>query len=232
MRLLNSDIKLAKILSDYPVLVSVLERLNFRLGCGEDSLKETAKKYGVRPELLMLIFNLYISPEYPSIKSHEPNQNDLNPLINFLQCSHAFYTNEIYPFLSLKIDELIELHKTNTFKMLEQFYLEYKKEVDAHFEYEEKTVFPYIKTLQNPKTTSTNPQKFSVNIYQKHHSNINDKLNDIKLLLIAYLPEGDVNDTSLRRQIITQLSFLDDDLKIHEKIENYILIPIVKQLEP
>ena len=65
--------------------------------------------------------------------------------------------------------------------------------------------------------------------YREHHDDIQEKLDDVKKLLIEHLPQK--ADNNLRRKILFALFDLDTDLQTHSKIENEILIPQVEQLE-
>jgi regulator of cell morphogenesis and NO signaling len=109
--------------------------------------------------------------------------------------------------------------------MVEKFFNEYKKEVDHHFEYENGTVFPYILHLID----DAKDESYSVIDYREHHDDIQEKLDDLKTLLIEHLPQ--TTNNSLRRKILFALFNLDFDLQVHSKIENEILIPQVEKLE-
>ena len=72
-------------------------------------------------------------------------------------------------------------------------------------------------------------ENYSVIDYREHHDDIQEKLDDVKKLLIEHLPQK--ADNNLRRKIIFALFDLDADLQTHSKIENEILIPQVEQFE-
>ena len=72
-------------------------------------------------------------------------------------------------------------------------------------------------------------QKYAVAEYQEHHNDIEEKLNDLKSLLIKYLPLK--NDQSIRRNLLFRLFELEYDLNIHSQIEELILIPLVSKME-
>ncbi len=65
--------------------------------------------------------------------------------------------------------------------------------------------------------------------YKEHHDDIEEKLDDLKNLLIEYLPlkEG----RNMRRRLLFKLFELEHDLRIHSRIEDYILIPLVTSME-
>jgi len=73
------------------------------------------------------------------------------------------------------------------------------------------------------------PGNYSVSDYQEHHDNIEDKLEDLKNLLLKHLPLD--NDQQIRRKLLFSLFELEYDLTIHTRIEDEILIPLVEKLE-
>lgn len=70
---------------------------------------------------------------------------------------------------------------------------------------------------------------YSVTDYREHHSDIEEKLTDLKNLLIKYLPIRD--DQQLRRRLLFNLFELEFDLAIHSEIEENMLIPLVEHME-
>lgn len=116
--------------------------------------------------------------------------------------------------------------------LVEKFFGEYFKEVTEHLNYENNIVFPYIIGLYDKIINHKhpfNPQKYSVTEYKEHHNDIEEKLNDLKNLLIKYLPQK--NDQALRRKLLFCLFELEYDLSIHSQIEDLILIPLVTKME-
>jgi len=68
-----------------------------------------------------------------------------------------------------------------------------------------------------------------VSEYKEHHNEIEDKLHDLKNVLIKYLPAD--NDRLARRKLIEGLFELSYDLNVHSLIEDTILIPLVEKAE-
>ena len=85
-----------------------------------------------------------------------------------------------------------------------------------------------VNQIQNNKEIDIN-NDYSVIQYKDHHDDIEEKLNDLKNLLIKYLPIN--QDQIVRRKLLFLLSELEFDLKIHSDIEELILIPLTMRLE-
>ena len=70
---------------------------------------------------------------------------------------------------------------------------------------------------------------YSMEQFEENHSNIDEKLNDLKNIVMKYLPS--VCDTVLRNSVLYHIFFLEDDLDRHTAIENNVLVPMVNRLE-
>ncbi len=98
-------------------------------------------------------------------------------------------------------------------------------------DYEENIVFLYVIELIE-KWKNKNKRlhtKFSSEEYREHHNDIEEKLSDLKNLFLHHLKLG--NYANIGRQLIFHLYELEFDLQAHSKIEEKILIPLIRRLE-
>ena len=65
--------------------------------------------------------------------------------------------------------------------------------------------------------------------FEENHNNIDEKLNDLRNIVMKYLPP--VCDTVAAIRALSRLCTLEADLEKHTMIENSILIPMVNRLE-
>ena len=70
---------------------------------------------------------------------------------------------------------------------------------------------------------------YSIGQFEKNHSNIDEKLNDLKNIVMKYLP--DICDPVLRNDVLYHIFCLEDDLRHHTLIEDNVLVPLVGILE-
>jgi regulator of cell morphogenesis and NO signaling len=128
-----------------------------------------------------------------------------------------------------------EFNKINTqaeILMIGKFFDEYISEVKEHLNYEDDVVFPYVTSLNNRLNNNDSPSEpslYSVTEYREHHDDIEEKLTDLKTLLIKYMPQK--NDQQLRRKLLLCLFELEYDLNIHSQIEETLLIPMVEIMD-
>ncbi|MFA6334804.1 MAG: hemerythrin domain-containing protein [Bacteroidales bacterium] len=227
---LTKKTKVAEAIGNSPGIILVLERLGLYLGVQEKTIDAICREHNLNPAVLLTLLNMQINRFY------EPEEklriSDITVIVDYLKKSHDYFQSEIYPAITADIRKMAETDAKKEIKMLEEFFNDYCIEVDEHFAYENNVAFPYIlKLYQNTSDgeTAIPDSHYSVNEYKSHHDDIEEKLDDLKSLLIKFLPHG--NSYRLRRNILLHLFELEKDLKAHSKIENEILIPLVEILE-
>ena len=105
-----------------------------------------------------------------------------------------------------------------------------------HIDFEESVMFPYVlelnQVIENPLSRPNFRQKypdFSISGFEKEHSAMDDKMDDLKNIIIKYLPPN--YDQNRGNAFLSNLFMFEKDLKNHSRIEDHILLPKVKQLE-
>lgn len=205
-------------------LLSILARLNIKLGFGEMNIEEMCKKNNLSIDLFLLICRIYSFPGFtPSLDNMK--SGDLRSILSYLHASHVYYMSIVLPRLENKLkkmgDSCSEIHK----KILSNFYESYYKELNKHFSFEEKIVFRYVEQLLKHE----NSENFNIEKFERHHTDIDEKLSDLKNIIIKYLPED--CPTSLRNEVLFDLFQFEEDLTKHTLIENKLFIPLVAKLE-
>ncbi|MFO7864886.1 MAG: hemerythrin domain-containing protein [Salinivirgaceae bacterium] len=221
--------KAADLIYQKPGLILVLERLGIFLGVQDKTLEELCGEHNINPTVVLALCQMHIDDNYTP--ANHMHINDIQLIINYLTVSHTYYTEELYPLINESIQAMAEKSASPSIQMVKKFFMDYRSEADNHFDYENNTAFPYILALykQTEEPSTGVNSEYSVETYRQHHDNIEEKLDDLKQLLIKYLPNS--NCHQLRRNVILYLHRLDRDLKTHARIENDILIPLVKHLE-
>ena len=224
MILYTPKMKLADIIISNPSLLLILQRFHIDLGFGEKNVTEVCRISGVSEKFFLLICNVYTNDQYlPSID--ELCVTDMSSLVPYLIASHNYYLDERIPHIEKHLDRIADACPKNHKEILQRFFHDYKAEVQNHFLYEEKIVFPYIENLSNGDDGSG----YSINQFEKNHSNIEDKLNDLTNIIIKYLP-GNIMPKE-RISVLFDIFQLSNDLNKHCLIEEKILIPYVEIIE-
>lgn len=222
---LSIDMKMSELPDSDPRLLGVIRRLGIRFGFGEKTVEEVCKDSGVNPHTLLLICKVYVYDGYRPAEA-ELSRSNIADIITYLHNSHDYYIHLVTNTLSEAINKMTIPCDTGRSKILIKFYESYREELQGHFDYEEKTVFPYVKELARSGRTSGD---YSIDRYEKNHSNVEEKLCDLKNIVMKYLPEQCDNELILK--VLNYLYSLEDDLVKHTVIENDILIPMVNAKE-
>ena len=220
--LFTKNMKLAEIIHADCRLLYVLPRFGIKLGFGDATIIDVCKKYGVDENLFTLICNIYAFDYVPKIC--DIYDIPLEGIMLYLKKSHSDYLNKRIPHIIQHIEYLADDSHVRERNIIEQFCESYKKEVIAHFSYEEEVVFPYIDSLINKSAN----QQFKIDDFLDNHSNIEDKLNDLKSIIMKYV---EPSDDEANRDLLIDLFQLEEDLERHTIIEEKILVSLVEIME-
>ena len=149
----------------------------------------------------------------------------LRDILDFLRKGHRYYMDIMVPNLASSLERMTAPCREYQRQMFWKFFSDYKEELLNHFSYEENVVFPYIEAMLNDE----NGGQYSIGEYEQNHSNVQEKLDDLKNLITKYLPaecrQEDAN------QVLDDLYALELDLGKHTFIEDDVLIPAATRLE-
>lgn len=221
---LSPHMKMADLMNRDFALSGVLERVGLSFGFGDESAREVCSRAGVNTETFLLICNVYLSEDYmPSRETLD--QIDLRDVLRYLRLSHTYYEGTAVVNLSRTLDALMapcgDTHKM----IIARFFSDYTKELSKHFAYEENVVFPYVEAMLGKDVRDD----FTIGQYEQHHSDVQEKLDDLKKLIMTYLPPE--CDQQLIHAALAEIFTLETDLRKHTIIEDRILIPAVNHLE-
>lgn len=224
------EMKASEIIINNPYLILMFEHFEIKLEVREKTIEQICNENQINTSLFITIANLFNGFKPQAITEYI--SKDIQSIIKYLGNSHKYYIGEIYPQIQEIIKEIYKINKHSEILMIEKFFDKYFEEVTEHMEYENNMVFPYVLNLDQQLTNNNNFYKlnsYSVVEYREHHNDIEEKLTDLKNLLIKYLPID--NDQQLRRKLLFYLFELEYDLNIHSQIEDNILIPLVEKME-
>ncbi len=222
--LFSAKMKLADVLlADYKLLL-VLNRFDIRLGFGEKSVEEVCRMQRIPTSLLLMVCNVYACEDYLPTE-HELLSFDTDSLLQYLRNSHDYYKMKCLPRIRMQLDNIAQQINSRPVQILLRFYTDYEKEVLNHFEYEDTVAFPYTDFLLKGNHTKV----YSIRRFEENHTNIEEKLNDLKNIIIKYLPDMKLSEQL--QTLLFDLFELEDDFRKHTLIENKILVPLVEQLE-
>lgn len=223
--------KMADILHVNYHLLVVLNRLGIKLGFGDKTIENVCCDYKLDVDFVLLIINSFHKPESLNIKNQDI---DSVLLVKYLLQTHDYYTKVVLPALKHMISDLVSKTEDLTKSaLLNRFFKKYLVEFNEHVEYEEKIAFPYIFMLSEVYQNGVDKKEISDINYRfsnfvENHTNIEDKLFDLKNMLIKYCSVPD--DESIIHILFILFRF-ENDLRNHALLENELLVSLVEKME-
>lgn len=223
-RLFSSEGRLSDLITAHPSLLSLLTRLGISLGFGDRSIDDVCRESGVDTEFFLLICNVYTFNNYvPSTAAILGT--DMTGLVPYLEKSHKYYVDKRLPHIERHLDAIAQNLHGRIGQVFISFFKEYKAEVVAHFDHEERDVFPHIRALMQGQHDVT----YRIGEFLQTHSDIEGKLDDLLNIVFKYLPPQVDDDNVL--DVVYDILRLSEDLKKHTFIEEKIMVPLVQHLE-
>ncbi|MFI3298346.1 MAG: hemerythrin domain-containing protein [Rikenellaceae bacterium] len=222
--LFSSNTKVADMILQNHTLLDVLPRFEVSIGVGEDTIEKLCDANNINPNFFAMVCNIHTFDCYTPSED-ELQKIELRSVIDYLQNSHDYYKNRSVSLIGSKLSNVVEENHDKYSTLLCTFFEEYKQEIFNHFYYEENIIFPYVNKLIDTEPS----EKFRVEQYEDHHASIDDKLSDLKNIILKYQPHN--GSTPKVMEILTEIFLLEDDLRKHTRIEEKVLTPLVKLKE-
>ena len=224
---LSPKMKMADAINQYHSLLTVLPRLGIPLGFGEKSVEQLCEEHRVSLPLFSLIAHIYAeNAYYPSIE--ELRKCRMTDIIQYLVSSHKDYLENKLPHIEHHLNTLLEPMDKKYSTLITNFYAEFRKEMEKHFQYEEKVIFPYLRQFLSEEEAAESAS-YQKNAFHQQHDDIEDTLNDLTNLLLKYIP-ADVSPVE-RVDMLLDMYALSNDIARHAMMENRILVPYIQLLE-
>jgi regulator of cell morphogenesis and NO signaling len=209
--------------ADYRLLL-LLNRLNISLGFGEKSVDAVCKENGFDTDCFLFLASYQSNKSIINIEEAF-GALPLEPFLRYLKSSHSYFLEKRLPNIRRKLELVFDTSEKRLKDVVLNFFDNYTKEVEEHMLYEDEVVFPYVYSLIN----ESGEKKYSINIFEQRHNDIEGKMNDLKQILMKYLP-GTI-DQMLMVNILTELYMSEEELEAHTFIEDSLVIPRVKEIE-
>lgn len=211
--------KMSDLINDNSVLLMVISRFGISLGFGDQRVDEICKMHEVDCPTFLAVAN------FISKRKFDLKDISLHSLIDYLKLAHNYFLDFNLPLIRRKLIEAIDCSGNDEVAMLIlKFYDEYVSEVRRHMGYENQKVFTYVERLLNGELST----KYSISIFASRHNHFEDKLKELKDIIIRYYPEKSNN---LLNAVLFDIINCEQDLTSHCLVEDNIFIPVVEKLE-
>lgn len=214
--------KMISVIRDNYNILQAMNSFGIYLGFGDKTVDEVCKEQGVDTYTFLAVINY-------TVNGYEDQQGlekiSIPTLLKYLQASHDYYLDFQLPMIRTElIDSLDE--NDNLARLILKLYDEYAHGVTVHMRYEEKHVFPYVRKLLDGETSDA----YDIDTYSKHHNQLDQKLKELKNIIIKYLPADGPHNNKLMATLYNIYNN-EEWLRLHCNVENDIFIPVIRHLE-
>ena len=223
------------VMHDYN-LIPIISRFGIHMGYGDKTIEELCTAHHIHIDFFLTILNAFHDSDY--FPPNRPHAFPAGLLVSYLRKAHQDYLQEELP----EIEQLFRnMHMAcaldeATHQLFMDFFNEYKTELTLHMEREEKKVYPYTLALEKAIEKALPDQEildqmknYPIAKYEKEHENVEEKLFDLKNLILKHLPT--IENDRMCFKILRALFSLEKELNEHARIEDAILIPQVQMME-
>lgn len=215
----NADDRMCDLVCDnYPVLL-VMSRFGISLGFGDKTIGEVCLTSGVDTATFLAVVNMLADAD--KAPASDPSEVSIEALKTYLHNSHSYFLDFRLPAIRRKLIEAVDCSRSDVAFAIMRFFDEYVAEVHKHMGYEEKEVFPYVEAL----LSGNRSVDYSIDVFRRHHDQVEAKLTELKHILIRYYPSDSTNELN---GVLFDIFACEQDLASHNSVEDRIFIPAIK----
>ena len=215
----TSEDRMSDLVCDRYAVLQVMSRFGIALGFGEKSIAEVCAENGVDAATFLAVVNLLLNDN-----SGAPTADvSVRTLTDYLRNAHRYFLDFRLPAIRRKLIEAVDCSLSDVSFAIMRYFDEYVAEVNKHMAYEEQTVFPYVESLLQ----GTPHSDYSIDIFRRHHDQVEAHLRELKNIIIKYYPSGGTNELN---DVLFDIFTCEQELASHNAVEDVLYIPAVEQL--
>lgn len=210
------------LISDNYTMLQGLGAFGIRLGFGDKTVEEVCREQGVDSYTFLAVVNFIINGYAPK---DSDDRIDVETILGYLRASHRFFLDFQLPSIREKLKATL-CQDDSMSTLILHLYDEYAHDIQKHMRYEEKTLFPYVEALLRGEQTS----RYNVGIFSKNHSDTTGKFQELKSIIIKYLPQDNLSNNKLT-DTLYDIYNNEEWLCNHSNVEDCIFVPAIRLLE-
>ena len=216
----GGDDRMCDLVCDRYAVLQVMSRFGIALGFGDKSIAEVCADNRVDTATFLAVVNLLMNHG----RGEELAEGvSVRALTDYLHNSHGYFLNFRLPAIRRKLIEAIDCAQNDVSFAILRFFDEYVAEVQRHMSYEEQRVFPYVEKLLAGERSAD----YSMEIFRRHHDQVDAKLGELKNIIIKYYPSGSTNELN---GVLFDIFTCEQELASHNAVEDEIFVPAVERL--
>ena len=198
--------KMADMIASNYDLILMLPRFGIHLGFGEKTIKEVCREFGVDDFFFLTVCNIYTFDDFRP-DEEEIAKIDNRLVVEHLQASHRYYTQERLPHMQRHLDHIADSAGEQSAAILKKYFADYCREVRDHVRREERNLANMLEALRDGEPLS----KGVSDHYVKSHDSY------------KYIPGERLNEEMM--ELVFDIMQLSRDLEKHAEIEEMLLLP-------
>jgi regulator of cell morphogenesis and NO signaling len=230
MKLYEADDKMIDLISDNYSMLQGLGAFGIRLGFGDKTVSEVCREQDVDCYTFLTVVNFLINGYAPK---ETDDRISVNTLLAYLRASHRFFLDFQLPSIRKKLEESLSKDSPSLWQiagtlpaLILRLYDEYAHDIRQHMKYEEKTLFPYVEALMRGEQKPN----YNVDIFAKHHSDTTGKFQELKNIIIKYLPHDGLANNQLTATLY-DIYNNEEWLLNHSNVEEVLFVPAIRRVE-
>jgi regulator of cell morphogenesis and NO signaling len=225
MKLYEADDKMIDLISDNYTMLQGLGAFGIRLGFGDKTVSEVCREQDVDSYTFLTVVNFLINGYAPK---DTDDKISVSTLLGYLRASHRYFLDFQLPSIRKKLEESISSPQGEDGRglFILRLYDEYAHDIRLHMKYEEKTLFPYVEALLRGEQAPN----YNVDIFAKHHSDTTGKFQELKNIIIKYLPHDGLSNNQLTATLY-DIYNNEEWLSNHSNVEEVLFVPAIRMLE-
>ncbi|MCP9756099.1 hemerythrin [Lacihabitans sp. CCS-44] len=208
-----------------------------RLEVIDPAAQDIYTRFNMESELMELILELYHNDE-EEFQYQKLHKFSIEQVLSYLQASHKFYLSKKLPEIEQTMMHIFNKygHTHQILASLTSFFNDYKNRLIEHIRMEEKTFFPYIKSLimaskgeMSSKEVDELLNNCSIASFDDNHDPIEDDLKSVSSIIHSY--SANVETPLPYRVFLNQVELFEMELRKHAIIEDHVLVPMAREIE-
>lgn len=212
---------MSDLISENYRMLLVMSRFGISLGFGDRNIGEVCRAHQVDTDTFLVVVNMLLEEGAEPVN---PSRVSLEALMTYLHNSHDYFLQFRLPGIRTKLVEIVGPDNNDLSKAIIGYFDEYVAEVSRHMQYEEDTVFPYVRELIAGKKR----EGYNIHIFEKQHDQVEARLTEFKQIMIKYYPAKNTNEIN---GVLFDIFNCEHDLASHNAVEDYLFVPAIAALE-
>ncbi|GAA6529360.1 hypothetical protein LPYR103PRE_13330 [Segatella asaccharophila] len=222
LKMYEANDKMISIISDNYNILQSLGSFGINLGFGDKTVQEVCEEQKVDTYTFLAVVNFTINGY---LDRDGLDRLSIPTLLQYLTASHAYFIDFQLPFIRKELLEALD-ESNELAKLILQLYDDYAHSVINHMKYEERTAFPYVHSLLEGNPTAD----YNIETFSRHHNQIDQKLKELKNIIIKYLPSDGLHNNILSATLY-DIYNNEEWLSQHARVEDNMFIPAIHNLE-